>query len=195
MRRSPIGYVKERFGTNAGEKAPRIDRICGGEARIAPLNSLVLGHDRQPESRDALDVALDLAERLRAFLHIVHVVSLDDYPIDPDRADWEVYARERLAEEQAMVTAALRDHATGWTYYVGRGDPALRLNQVAKEHDALMVIVGSRGEGVRASLGRLIEPAVSHRLIQEARFPVLVVRHPHKPSGHSPVLHAVAESD
>ena len=78
---------------------------------------------------------------------------------------------------------------------MGRGDPALRLNQVAKEHDALMVIVGSRGEGVRAALGRLIQPAVSHRLIHDARFPVLVVRHPHEPSGHSPVLHAVAESD
>ena len=34
-------------------------------------------------------------------------MSLDDYPIDPEHADWEVYASERLAEEQAMVTAAL----------------------------------------------------------------------------------------
>jgi nucleotide-binding universal stress UspA family protein len=175
MRLSPIEYVKDRIASAGHQRAPRLNRICSGEGLDVALTSLVVGYDRQPESRAALDVAIDLANRVHASLQVVHLASLRDYPIDPDLGDWEDYARARLAEEQAVVTEALREYALGWNYYVANGDPARRLIDAAEEHDALMIIVGSRDPGLSAWLGQLVEPAVSRRLIQESRRPVLLV--------------------
>jgi nucleotide-binding universal stress UspA family protein len=153
-------------------------RIAGGDARSEPQASLVVGHDRMPESREALGVAIDLASRMCAHIHVVHAVDLTDYPINPDAPDWEEKAQITLAEERKAVTQLLRNHVWGWTYLVGRGDPARLLISVANELDSLMIIVGSRGEGLHLVVERLISPAVSHRLIERARRPVLVVSHP-----------------
>nr|GLK39723.1 hypothetical protein GCM10017611_65940 [Rhodococcus wratislaviensis] len=32
---------------------------------------------------------MSLAVPLHAYLHVTHVVDLDDFPIEPDRDDWE----------------------------------------------------------------------------------------------------------
>jgi len=74
-----------------------------------------------------------------------------------------------------MLRAALAAHRGGWTYQTGRGDPARLLISVADEHDALMIVVGSRGEGLHVFVERLISPSVAHRLIEHSRRPVLVV--------------------
>lgn len=193
--KTPLTYLMGRFGTTARKQTPRLSRVSGSAGRIPTTAALVVGHDRQLESLAALNVAKDFADRLNVWLHIVHVVNLSDFPVDPDSADWESYERERLEAEQSMVVESLQDHPRGWSYYVGRGDPAQRLIRVAEENDALMIVVGSHGKGVRASLGRIIEPAVSHRLIQETQIPVLVVSHAHERTEYRRTLHPVRERD
>lgn len=118
-----------------------------------------------------------------AQLHVVHAVNLADYPIDPDRPDWDEQARRTLGEERAAVAAVLGDHRTGWTYQARHGGPARLLVAVADEHGALMIIVGSRGEGWRVVLERLLAPSASHRLIRRCQRPVLVVSRPLDESG------------
>jgi nucleotide-binding universal stress UspA family protein len=140
---------------------------------------MVLGYDRTPESREAFAVAVDLGSRLSAFLHVVHAIDLRDYPIDPDIPDWEEKASATLAEERNIATELLRHYVWGWNYLAGRGDPARLLMSVADEHDALMIVVGSRGEGLHVLGERLISPAVSHRLIDRSKHSVLVVGHAH----------------
>lgn len=157
-----------------GSRSPRV--LVDGVTEASALTSIVVGHDRQPQSQAALVVAIDLARRLSAHLHVVHAIDLADAPIDPDSADWEAQTKKALANERDEIAASLRDHATGWSYRVGHGDPARLLADTADESDALMIIIGSRGEGLRASVGRLGSAPVSHRLIQHAKQPVLVVR-------------------
>ncbi len=154
---------------------PQIIEVAGGPSRSEPHVSMVLGYDRTPESRNAFDVTLDLGARLMAFLHVVHAIDLRDYPIDPDSADWEAKAAATLAEERKIATGLLRQYPWGWSYLAGRGDPARLLMSVADDHDALMIVVGSKGEGLHVLVERLISPAVSHRLIERAKRPVLVV--------------------
>ena len=182
---SPLArYQPERETVNVS--IPQLDlveldgSVGSGERRA----SIVVGHDRGPESNEVLVVALDLARRLTAHLHIVHAVDLRDYPIDPELDDWEDHAREKLAEERIAVRLAMRSHDWGWTFQIGRGDPAKLLIGVANEHNALMIAVGSRGEGLHVLLERFLSTSVSHRLIQYANRPVLVVRH----GGTSPGL-------
>lgn len=151
----------------------------------APPAHLVLGHDRHPRSAVALRVAADLATRLGAELHVVHGIDLADYPIDPDAADWEQQARRAIDDQQQQVAAAFADRDTGWSYHAWRGDPVELLITVAEETDALMIIVGTRGEGPSTVLDRLFERSVSHGLIARQRRPVLVV--PHHDDGPAPV--------
>jgi nucleotide-binding universal stress UspA family protein len=49
-----------------------------------------------------------------------------------------------------------------WTYEALRGEPAAGLTNAATDHNALMIVVGSRGEGLRRALARLADPSVSN---------------------------------
>ena len=144
-----------------------------------PTATLIVGHCRDSSSEHALAVAAELGRRLGARLHVVHAAVLEDYPVDPDAADWEEQGERTLAEERHHVEAALTRTGLPWTYQSCRGNPAKALATAAGEHDALMIIVGTRGEGLRAALLRLAQPSVSHALIEHQGRPVLVVPPPH----------------
>ncbi|MEO7058762.1 MAG: universal stress protein [Lapillicoccus sp.] len=161
--------------TDASDPASGHRRTPAPASPPAGTVHLVLGYDADPVSQRALAVAIDLAARLRAQLHVVHAVALADYPIDPDRADWDERGRLALAAERTVIESALRFHTTGWSYHEGRGDPARLLCELADAHDALMVIVGSHHGGRLTGLQRLGTGSVSHQLIAQAHCPVLVV--------------------
>jgi nucleotide-binding universal stress UspA family protein len=123
----------------------------------APADTrLVLGHSRHPAADTALHLAVDLARRLRADLHVVHGVDLADYPVDPDAADWEEQARRALDEQRRRVEARL-------------------IATVAEETDAFMIIVGSHGEGLSATFERLLAGSVSRTVLRRQHRPVLIV--------------------
>jgi nucleotide-binding universal stress UspA family protein len=147
---------------------------------------LVVGHDRFPRSDAALIAAADLARRLHAIVHVVHAVSLRDYPIDPDAADWEEQAAGILDMQRRTVEGILADTVPDWRYHTGRGDPVELLAAVAEAHDALMIVVGTRGTGAPAVLERLFGRSVSRGVIRRQRRPVLVVHSAQNPDpdGH-----------
>jgi nucleotide-binding universal stress UspA family protein len=137
--------------------------------------TLVVGYTRDRASGRVLAVAADLGRRLQAQLRVVHVIEAGDYPADPDSSDWELPAQRTVSEHRDYVARILAASNVPWEFEVRRGNPASELAQRAEEHDALLIIVGSRGEGLRTALSRLIEPSVSHGAIQIQHRPVLVV--------------------
>lgn len=155
------------------DSQPRVRMDGPNPARGEPV--LVVGHCRSRGSVDVLRVAGDLACRLDAVVHVVHAISLDDYPIDPDADDWEDQAARELEHQSAEVKAALNGVVPGWSYHAARGDPVHLLATVAEEHDALMIILGTRGEGAAATLSRLLNRSVSRAVIGRQHRPVLVV--------------------
>ncbi len=142
---------------------------------LSPDPTLVVGHGQDPSSDHALLAALDLARRLGARLHVVHVIDLNDYPVNVDAPDWEERGAAALAAEQRRVERLLAGAPVPWTYATRHGDPVKVLCTAADEHDALLIVVGTRGEGLRRALGRLMDPSISHGVIQRQHRPVLVV--------------------
>jgi nucleotide-binding universal stress UspA family protein len=144
------------------------------------VTTLVVGHSRDLSSDHALAVAADLGRRLHARLHVVHMVDSGDYPIEIDGADWEGQIDQDLPAQRERVERILAGAGLGWTYEARNGNPAVELAQAAEEHQALLIVVGTRGEGLRVAITRLmlIEPSVSHRLIHRQHRPVLVVPAP-----------------
>lgn len=137
--------------------------------------TLLVGHGRGPSSDHALHVAVDLGRRLGAQLHVVHTICGNDYPVALDGWDWAAQGAEAIAEERRHVEGLLAGAGLPWTYEERNGDPATELAQAAAEHDALLIVVGTRGEGFRRALARLLDPSVSHGVIQRQRRPVLLV--------------------
>ena len=139
---------------------------------------LVVGFDRRPESLAALMTAAELGRRLAAELRVIHAIDLTDYPVDPDRGDWEDKGQQVLQTEQETVAHQLANYEYGWSYVALHGEPVRELSRAADESDALMIVVGSRGVGWHRLYDRITSPSVSHRLIQRCGRPVLVVGAP-----------------
>lgn len=137
--------------------------------------TLVVGFKDNPEGRNALAHAVQLGARLGAAIHILHVIDLADYPIDPDTSDWEREAQRTVDAEEAEVRALMVDFPGIWTYSTSRGDPLSELRQAADLHDAAMVILGAHGDTPRASLARFLRRSLSQSLVRSLRRPVLVV--------------------
>ncbi|MCD2197341.1 universal stress protein [Actinomycetospora endophytica] len=155
----------------------------GPDPERAPSAHIVLGYAEGEHSDTILGLAADLATRLNATLHVVHIVDLTDYPLSSDDPDWDRKAAEHLAQEQRDVQTALAASPTSWTYHAAHGSPVALLRQVADDCDAMMFVVGSRGEGAGSIASRLLgRPSVSHGLIAHTHRPVLVV----PPRAHRP---------
>jgi nucleotide-binding universal stress UspA family protein len=148
-------------------------------AQVAPGGAgrptVVVGYSGAPEDDRALAVAADITRRLGGLILVVHAVDLRDFPVDPDAADWEDRGAAALAGERERADHVLGGAGIPWRYEVRRGEPAAVLASAAAEHDALMIVVGSRGAGVRAAFEHLISPSVSHAVVGHQRRPVLVV--------------------
>ncbi|MFC4950765.1 universal stress protein [Pseudonocardia sp. GCM10023141] len=159
------------------ETPARRIRIDGPEAPRS-TTALVLSHNRYRPGDAALDVALDLARRLHAHLHVVHGIDLSIYPIDLAAADWAEQARGAVEDQRARVASALADGATGWSYHAGTGHPADLARTVADEVDAAMIIVAGRGVGADKTIDRVLGGRSRCGSAHPQHRPVLVVPPP-----------------
>lgn len=154
----------------------RDDTSAESQPHAASVGSrqMVVGWDLHPNSSAALRFAVVMAQRLDAHLHVVHVVDVDDLPIDPDAWNWEEQLDQRLTED-ATTARTLLDHHAHWTYHAARGRPSDVIADLAEETDALMIILGGPRGGVLSFLETLAGQSVSHQLARQHGRPVLIV--------------------
>ena len=139
--------------------------------------TIVVGYASTAASRRAVQEAARLATDLDAVLHVVHVVDLRDYPVDPDTPDWDSAGEARLMQERREVEGLLAEHRLDWTYDLLRGDPARGIADTAARHHAYMIVVGTHvRHGFTDGLERLLGAgaSVAHAL-ERMEIPVLLV--------------------
>jgi nucleotide-binding universal stress UspA family protein len=170
-------------GQDAAGDARRLPGGTSGPPAGRPDGSVVVGVDRDEVGRAVLPVAVDLGRRLRARLHVVHVVDPGDFPVDPDDPGWEEQGARTLAAEREDVRRTLAGYEWGWSYQTWYGDPATTLAAVAETHDALLVVVGRHAAGLPEVVHRLTGGSVSRRLLDRSARPVLLV--PLRSRGHA----------
>ncbi|MGX7698015.1 universal stress protein [Gordonia polyisoprenivorans] len=164
----------DRFGQSAAGGPLRRHRR-GPAPTVAARAALVVGWNRHPDSVAAVRFAVMLARRLDAHIHIVHIVDLDDEPLDPDAPDWDRRFAATVDEDALAARALLDTLATSWTYHSGHGSAADLLARVADEYSALLVAIGSPRGGLMSALDSLLGQSVAHRMIGQRKVPLLLV--------------------
>ena len=136
------------------------------------IDSVVLATDGSASVARATAVALDLARRFGAEVHALYVVEESDVAAAPEDV------RDRLREAlEADGETALEDirEASGQTITtaVREGRPASEIGTYAREHDADLVAVGTRG---RHGEHRFVLGSVAEAVVRNCPVPVLTVR-------------------
>lgn len=147
---------------------------------MSGIHSILVPTDFSPASDIALQYAIDMAQRLGARIHLLHVV--DDasfamaYPdgvFVPDVPE----LRARLVQEATdqLQKPVTRLAATGvmTTSEVLVGTPARAIVQGATARGSDLIVMGTHGRGAFA---HFVLGSVAERVVRTAHCPVLTVR-------------------
>jgi nucleotide-binding universal stress UspA family protein len=143
----------------------------------ASADSIVVGHDGSSGASEALGLALELAETLKAPLVVARSWSIDTAPKAPEEEFGYVSSFAEIGRVvddnlRADTQTAIAAHPNvAVEFRVALGQPAEVLIDVAAK--ARMLVVGSRGRGGFRSL---LLGSVSEQCVRHALCPVLVVR-------------------
>ena len=142
----------------------------------ASLGKILLATDGNEDSARAALAAVDLSMLTGARLHVVHVWTGAPPPAYPGRAldDYSRLAAEEAGEVlRRHAWYARVDGAEVAGEHLRAGKPVEEITTLARELDADLVVIGSRGAGW---LKRLVTGSVSEGVVRGVPCPVLVVR-------------------
>src|SRR4029450_6946494 len=130
----------------------------------ATMRKILIATDGSPAALQAVELGLELAEEQHAqpiFGHVAPPAAVPHESAEADRSSLDeavLVADERGIDAQTKLLA---------------GDPAREIVAYADQIDADLIVVGSRGLG---TIGSALLGSVSHKLLHEAKRPVMVVR-------------------
>ncbi len=141
---------------------------------------ILAAYDGSEGSKKAVEMAAGLQKAMGGELHIVTVFRHHSLleasmsmvrPEDPENLDDVLrdHARE-VAEEGKGIAAA--EGASDVRAFVKSGQPARTIVKLARDHEADLIVVGSRGLG---DVEGFLLGSVSHKVTSLAACPVLVV--------------------
>jgi nucleotide-binding universal stress UspA family protein len=136
------------------------------------MNTIVLGYDDSEPSKRALERAAQLTKAFGAKLIVTSVsprmanIGRSAGPIDPTDPP------EKHAEELAHAREYLTGESIEAEYAPALGDIADTIAEVAHEHDADLIVVGTREVN---ALQRLLGQSVSESVTHKAHCDVLIV--------------------
>jgi nucleotide-binding universal stress UspA family protein len=136
------------------------------------FETVLIATDGSKSVQRAVEVALDLSSRFDADVHAVYVVDTSEVDSSPERLRAEMHTALEETGEEALES--VREHADrSITTAVLEGRPASAIGSYAREHDADVVAMGTRG---RHGEDRFLIGSVAERVVRSCPVPVLTVR-------------------
>lgn len=145
--------------------------------RKIKLKKILVGCDFSPDSGQALNHALSLAQEFQAELHLVNVIEL---PAQPNLLKGETPATEEIQEDyrnllsrklKDMVPEEARNWCTPQTSLL-EGRPYEELAKYAESNDIDMIVMGIRGQSL---VKTLFLGSTTDRVVRRSPCPVLSV--------------------
>ncbi len=150
---------------------------------MARIRKILVAYDGSPQSKEALDWAIDLSLPSKAQVCVAKVIeamsigemtTLYEAGSSDDLVAYieEVKETDRRLLEDAMATVGQRKGVAITTALLN-GNIAAALIKYAKENDMDMIVAGTKGHGV---LEGLLMGSVTRNLVSLSPLPVLVVK-------------------
>ncbi len=145
---------------------------------MRPFRKILAPTDFSKNAGEALEIAVDLAKRYEATLHLLHVDQLPAFAF-PEGAvvagpDTMLAITEAGAQGLAAAKAdAERLGATRVTVQSVMGTPFADIVRVAREEKADLIVMGTHG---RTGLAHALLGSVAEKVVRKAPCPVLTVR-------------------
>ena len=141
------------------------------------IQTILVPLDFGEVSEHALDVALDLAQQLRAKVHVVHVYQIPVYGF-PDGAfvtGPEVASRIADASQKGLDAVVEKYAARGVTLTssLRQGSAHEEIVETARALPAELIVVGTHGRGV---IAHALLGSVTEKVVRMSPVPVLTIR-------------------
>ena len=140
------------------------------------FNKILVATDFSDISAKAFTIAVDLAKRLGASLHVAHIVQIHAMNI-PESGSVLIEELEAIEEQAANenMDKYVQQHGDGVaiTRTILHGDPAAQLNNIVKETGADMIVMETHG---RTGLAHLVMGSVAETVLRNAEVPVMCVK-------------------
>jgi nucleotide-binding universal stress UspA family protein len=136
------------------------------------FETVVLSTDGSASAERAVTVALDLASRFDATIHALYVVDTDEIEASPKQVRDDLRAALEDSGTEALErieTQSDQDVITA----VREGNPTEEITSYAREHDADLVVTGTRG---RHGEHAFLLGSVAESVVRKSPVPVLTVR-------------------
>jgi nucleotide-binding universal stress UspA family protein len=141
----------------------------------SPIRSILVPHDFSDTARQALDYALDLADKLGAKVIILHAYEVPTYGF-PDAPGMTPEMVRQIERAAAAALASVREKSRGRGVEVEtllrQGSAATEIVAAAGDMRAGLVVMGTHG---RRGLSRLLLGSVAEKVVRTAPCPVLTV--------------------
>jgi nucleotide-binding universal stress UspA family protein len=147
------------------------------------LKNILVATDFSEPSEAALAYGRELARSFGAALTVVHVVDdtmarafgIDGGVLLTDPAMQQEIEASALAQATALLSDEDRTELKAAARVLTSTTPALAIVTYARETNADLIVMGTRGRG---GVAHLLMGSVSEKVVQTAPCPVLTVRHP-----------------
>jgi nucleotide-binding universal stress UspA family protein len=183
--RGPLGSLA--LGSVSAEVVDHAGRpvlVARSDGEVGPIGRIVMGDDGSPAAVRALAVLAEwsvFAGSQITVACVAHVAAPLHSAVAPTMvravlADYHRSLEEARAARDRVCASAMETLETASrraTASPREGDPADEILAVAREHEADLIVVGSRG---KTGLARLLLGSVARNVLYEARCSVLVVR-------------------
>jgi nucleotide-binding universal stress UspA family protein len=137
------------------------------------FHRVIFATDFTPEAEAAAPYAISMAQEHEARLLLLHVMR------DPDLKAAEKRAQDSVANVMHQLYEIVPQTAELWCRpqaTVRFGNPADRILETAKEHDADLIVLGVRDAAGHLGAATHLERTIAHRVVTRAACPVLTVR-------------------
>jgi nucleotide-binding universal stress UspA family protein len=145
---------------------------------MSDIERILVATDFSDSAARALDMAVGLAQRQGATLHLLHVYPLLMYALGqdlvPDDPQFEARLRERLQQRLDETLAGLPKDIRAEGSLV-QGNPAREIPIQAEKLGAHLIVMGTHG---RTGFQHMMLGSVAERALRHASVPVLTVPGP-----------------
>jgi nucleotide-binding universal stress UspA family protein len=156
---------------------------------VHPIARILVPTDFSGPSREAIEVATELARKLDASLTLMHAWQVTisaaaeggmDYAVHDISQEVEVAARDQLRDELAK----LRTEVPAADSELRSGNACEEILDTARRRQADLIVMGTHG---RTGFKRALLGSIAEKIVRLSPIPVLTVGRPKRRSGESPL--------